>query len=113
MTETIAKYQKMLADCTNEVDRQILQTTIDTLNGKLHQLETGELSSRKKKDSRTKEEKKMRALRDTFDFYAKQQVSGGKAPTFSKIQHQFNTINLGKFSVILKNFRIKIDNLVR
>ena len=45
MMETIEKYQKMMTETTNEVDRQILQTTLDTLMSKLRELETGEVKT--------------------------------------------------------------------
>lgn len=122
--ETIAKYQQMIDESSSEVERQVLQTTINTLYKKLDELETGEVTndisvvSAPKKETevrivRKKDEKRIKALREIFDFYSKQQLAGGKPGTFDRLERQFNTLNLGKFSVILKNYKIKIDHMVR
>jgi len=119
LLETIEKYQEMIKEASTEVEKQVLQGTIDTLYDKLNKLETGSKTLddesrllQEAKIQKKKEEKRMKALRDIFDFYSKQQLNAGKAPTFDRIEKQFSSINLGKLSVIIKNFQMKIDQFV-
>ncbi len=119
LLETIEKYQQMINEASTEVEKQILQGTIDTLYEKINKLEAGPKDSNDEsrilqdaKIQKKKEEKRMKSLRDIFDFYSKQQLNAGKAPTFDRIERQFSSINLGKLSVIIKNFQMKIDQFV-
>jgi len=116
LLETIEKYNQMIKDAATDVEKKILQGTIDSLYHQLSQLEAGPKTQddeakliQEAKLKKKREEKRMKALRDIFDFYSKQQLNAGKAPTFDRIEKQFSSINLGKLSVIIKNFQMKID----
>ena len=120
--ETIEKYEKLIRESRSEIEKEILQATLDTLLQKLNQLERrgsntvvdeSRLDTLEDKKAIKRKERRMKALKEIFDFYSKQQLNGGKAATFDRIGKQFNSINIGKFSVIIKNFQMKIDQLVR
>ena len=120
LLETIYKYKNMEQNANNNIEKQVLQTTIETLYKKIDELEKGEEkesdeSGKEKnvKPRRTVEQKRWKALREIFEFYAKQQLNAAKSMTFDKLGKQYNSMNLGKFSVMLKHFRIKYDNLVK
>ena len=120
LLETIMKYQSMVNGAPSEIEKQVLQSAIETLNQKVKELDAPEQAItpavsvlESNPDDATKSKKRIKALQEIFDFYSKQQLGVGKPETFDKIKRHFKSVNLGKFSVILKDFRMKIDNLVR
>ncbi len=115
--DTISKYKVMMTNSDKDVEKLVLQTTIETLYSKINILETGisdekpsvvEDETMKKKNSKI-----LKALKDIFEFYSKQHLHGLKSSTFEEMERQYNSINLSKFSVILKRFFIKADLQVR
>jgi len=113
---TIAKYEKMILESTNEIENQVLQSTIDSLRKKLKELEdqlSGEKEAINEAARRKRAEKRSVVLKEIFDFYCAQQLNAGKYSTFVRIDRLSNTMNLGTFTVFLKSFRLKVDPLVR
>lgn len=115
--DTISKYKVMMTNSDKDVEKLVLQTTIETLYSKINILETGisdekpsvvEDETMKKKNSKI-----LKALKDIFEFYSKQHLHGLKSSTFEEMERQYNSINLSKFSVILKRFYIKADLQVK
>jgi hypothetical protein len=108
--ETIFKYENIIQNTESEVERVVLQSTIDTLKKKITQLENGVITEMGDTTNRTdvvdkkKEEKRMKILQELFYFYSKQQLGVGKSSTFDKIEHKSNTLNLGQFLFIIKTF---------
>lgn len=113
LLETIAKYRNMLNEAPSEIEKQVLQTAIETLLKKVKELDAPKPSDELTSEDTTKSKKRIKALQEIFDFYSKQQLGVGRPETFDKIQRHFKSVNIGKFSVILKDFRMKMDKLVR
>ena len=119
LLDTISKYQMMAQNSNSQNEKNILETTIKTLYKKIQELEIGEEresnESEKEKNLKfeKKVEKRIKSLREIFEFYSKQQLNAAKPSSFDKMGKQFNSVNLGKFSVMLKQFRIKCDSLVK
>ncbi len=114
---TIENYEQMLQDAKTEIEKQVLQTTVDTLYKKLEELENGVLESHEPKmseaEKKRREQKRKRAFKEIFYFYCTQQINAGSAHTFDKLGRLTNTINLGTYKVMLKNFRLKMEHHVR
>jgi len=115
--ETIEKYEKMKRESINELEIQVLQTTIDTLRSRLQEIEnkkeqTIEQEIQNEGLKQKKEERRKNALKEIFEFYCVQQLNVGRSSTFDRLGRLLNTINIGTFTVFLKNFRLKIDHLV-
>jgi len=118
LLETIEKYEKLIEDSKNKVEKQILQGTVDTLKAKLRELEVQRGSATPDVDGKEEEtkgeskaDKRTRSLKEIFDFYCAQQLNVGRAATFDRLDRISRTINLGTFKVILKNFRLKMSTL--
>jgi len=116
---TIENYEKIMKDATSDVEKKVLETTVETLKRKLRELETGivetepeRVSVTSEADTKKKEIKRKRALKEIFYFYCTQQINLGSAHTFDKLERLTNTINLGTFRVLLKNFNMKMDHHV-
>jgi len=111
---TIENYEQMFEDAKTEIEKQVLQTTIDTLYKKLEELETGIIKTERNKideaELKRRAQKRKRAFKEIFYFYCTQQINLGSAQTFDKLGRLTNTINLGTYKVLLKNFRLKIQH---
>jgi len=109
---TIAKYEKMITESTNEIENQVLKGTVESLKKKLQELEDQLNSDREalNEDARRKRaEKRSVVLKEIFDFYCAQQLNAGRYSTFVRIDRLSNTMNIGTFTVFLKSFRLKLD----
>ena len=119
--DTISKYKVMMTNSDKDVEKLVLQTTVETLYKKINMLETGITNEKPRADAekgedemmKKKNSKILKALKDIFEFYAKQHLHGLKSSTFEEMERQYNSINLSKFSVILKRFFIKADHHVK
>ena len=113
---TIENYEQMFAEAKTEIEKQVLQTTIDTLYKKLDELENGIIKTDRPKidpaELKRREQKRKKAFKEIFYFYCTQQINLGSAQTFDKLGRLTNTINLGTYRVMLKNFRLKIQHHV-
>jgi len=113
---TIENYEQMLQDAKSDIEKQVLQTTVDTLYKKLEELENGAVGGQEPKMSeaeiKRREQKRKRAFKEIFYFYCTQQINAGSAQTFDKLGRLTNTINLGTYKVMLKNFRLKMEHHV-
>lgn len=115
---TISKYQTMLDNAQSNIEKQALKNTILGLYDKIENLSH---SYREKKDAEksprsyteVREEKRIRALRDIFDFFCRKGLRIIKGFTFESINRHYSGMTLEKFSVMLKDFNIKIDQFVR
>jgi len=113
---TITNYENMLEGASNDVEKTVLQTTIDTLKAQLVALDKG--SSPKKEiksemdeaELRKREERRVKAIKEIFDYYCSQQLLAGKHSTFDRLDRLANTITLGTFRVFLKCFKLKVDH---
>lgn len=113
---TISKYQTMLDNAQNPIEKQALKNTILSLYDKIENLS----KSRENKDSEksprsyneVREEKRIRALRDIFDFFCRKGLKIAKGFTFESINRHYSGMTLEKFSVMLKDFNIKLDQMV-
>ena len=117
LIETIQKYEKIIQESRNKVEKEILQGTVDTLKSKLKELEAQKAQAepeptKEESSAQKKEEKRIKALKEIFDFYCAQQLNVGKASTFDRLDRISKTINLGTFKIILKNFKVKMSTLV-
>lgn len=110
LKETIAKCERILDTCKNDSERRILLSTINTLRGKLTNLEDGgEEDDQADESPRTiqlREERRIKALKEIYLFYAKQHVRYGSHATFDSIKRDQQVINLGEFTFIVKDFQL-------
>jgi len=136
----IEKYERIKNESQEEIEKQALQNTIDTLYKKLYHIDGPEkikepkeievISPRIRKEEVTvekewsespnkkkiaaKEARRLKALKDIFDFYAKKGASSIYLyKNFEDIVRESQEISLENFSILLKDFRIKIDPAVK
>lgn len=116
LEDTIEKYEKMINDTSNPMEKEILEGTVETLKKKLSELEKGGKGEKTQRNSENeqqkREERKSRALKEIFDFYCTQQLNVGRSATFAKLDRLSTTITLGTFKVLLKTFKLKLDHFV-
>lgn len=114
LMDTIANYEKIIENTPNEEEKELLGETVNVLKQKLYDLENGRSSvNNEARNAQLSEERRLRALKEIFDFYCTQQINTGKFATFEKVKRLANTINLGTFKVFLTNFKLKMHHLVR
>ncbi|KAL4485751.1 hypothetical protein ABPG72_012291 [Tetrahymena utriculariae] len=109
LRENIEKYENMLKKTTNPQEKLIIQNTIENLKQQLSLLLNKD-QGKKGKANLTKEQIRMKNLKEAFNFYSKQQNITGVAFTFERIVHEQNVINLACFMLFLKQFNILNKN---
>lgn len=115
LVESIQRYEGLLSDCTDEVDRKIIQRTVDSLRLQLSQLNSeragsnlGSVKFNSQQDLAhcrriISSDKKILVLRDIYSFYCRQTYVEGTNATFDRIKHECNTMNLGKLCLACKD----------
>ena len=108
LLETIGKYEQILQDCKSEIEKKVIIRTIDSLKEQLAELDREDggaiMSHREKGAKRT--EKRLKALREMYNFYCKQHCKVGVYTTFDNIKKELDVLSLGEFSFIVRDFQL-------
>lgn len=103
---TIVKYESMQSECKNELEKKILDSTIQELKARVAEFERtgGEEIDHSLRAFNS--EKSIKALKEIYYFYAKQHVRYGIHATFDSIKREQQILNLGEFAFIVKDFEL-------
>ena len=121
--DIISKYKEALTNSKDFTEKRAILNSINMYYHKLYEVKAKRegLTSEEQyhlstlvRNETSKNEKRSKALKNIFEFYCKKAISMVKKYyTFDSINKQAQGMTLENFSVLLKDFRIKLDPSVK
>jgi len=120
--DKIKAYKESLSNSRDFNEKRAILNSINGLYHRLYEIKENRegLKSEEKyhlstliKNDVARQERRMRALRSIFDFYCKKGISMVKKYyTFDSIDRQTQAMSLENFSLLMKDFHIKVEPTV-